>query len=135
MSNVSVLDIVAKSEINLLIQLAQVDKHFAPVEREMIYRIGREKNFPEDKVELLMQNPEPIGTLGALSANQKLNYLLDCIELIFIDDKVFECELNFCRGIAMKMGLKKNVIDFLVENRQILSREELKTRVFGEFAF
>ena len=129
------LDIVAKSQLNVLIQLAQIDKYFAPVEREMIYRISREKNFPDDKVELLIQNPEPIGTLGALSANQKLDYLLDCIELVFADNKVFDSEVNFCRGIALKMGLKRNVVDFLIENRQTLNREELKARVFTEFAF
>jgi len=131
--SVAPLDIVTKNHLNVLIQLAQADKHFDAAEREMIFRIGREKNFPEEDVLNLMQNPEPIGTLGALSNNQKLNYLLDCIELVFVDKKVFENELNFCRSIAIKMGLNKNVIDFLIENRKNYGKEELKERVFNEF--
>jgi uncharacterized tellurite resistance protein B-like protein len=131
-SSATTLDIVSKNHLNVLIQLAYADKHFAPLEREMIYKVGREKNFPADKIERLIQNPEPVGTLGALSAAQKLNYLLDCIELAFIDEQVPESELNFCRGIAIKMGLKKNVIDFLVEHHS-LNREELRATVASQY--
>lgn len=129
----STLDIVVKNQLNILIQLAQVDKHFANAEREMIYRIGREKNFPEDKVLSMIQNPEPIDSLGALSVNQKFQYLMDCIDLMLIDQKIMESELIFCRGIAIKMGFKKGVVDFLVETKQSLPPDELKSRVVDEF--
>jgi hypothetical protein len=127
------LDIVAKNQLNILIQLAQIDKHFVNAERDMIYRICREKNFPEDKVQSMMQNPEPIGSLGALSANQKFQYLMDCIELMLIDEKVMESELIFCRGIAIKMGFKKGVVDFLVENFRMLSHQELNQVAFRDY--
>jgi len=132
-SGVAPLDIVAKNQLNILIQLALIDKHFAEEEREMIFRVGREKHFPDEEVMRLMQNPEAIGTLGALSNNQKLYYLMDCIDLVFIDHKVYDSELNFCRGIAIKMGLRMSVIDFLIKNRNLLTREELKERVFVDF--
>ena len=127
------LDIVSKNHINVLIQLAYADKHFVDSEREMIFRVGREKNFSEEKVESLLKNPEPIGTLGALSSKQKLNYLLDCIELVFIDELVVESEIKFCRGIAMKMGLRMSVIDFLIENRNSYDTPEFRERVINEY--
>jgi hypothetical protein len=133
MNPVAPIDIVAKNHLNVLIRLAYADKNCIDLEREMIFDIGRKRNFPDSYIDKLLQNPEPIGTLGALSLNQKLDYLLDCVDLVHIDLKVLECELNFCSEIALKMGLKKNVIEFLIENRMSLSREELIAKVYNEF--
>src|SRR3954471_2436328 len=102
------MDIVTKKQINILIQLAEADKHFAKIEREMIFKIARERNFPEESVNDLIRNPEPIDSLGALSNDQKFEYLISAIELIFIDQNVFESEVIFCKNIAIKLGFKKN---------------------------
>ena len=127
------MDIVTKKKLNILIQLADADKHFAKVEREMILKIATDRGFPDAIVNDLIRNPEPIGTLGALSESQKFKYLSDCVELVFADNQIFESELIFCRGIAIKLGFKKDVVDFMVKERNSMSKEELKKRVFTEF--
>ena len=127
------MDIITKKQLNILIQLAEADKHFAKVEREMIFKIASDRNFPEAEVIQLIKNPEPIGTLGALSEDQKFNYLKACIELIFVDQKVFESELIFSRGIAIKLGFKKNVVDYMIEKITEMPGEELKKNVFRDF--
>lgn len=127
------MDIVTKKQLNILIQLAEADKHFAKVEREMVFRIAKERNFPEEVVNDIIRNPEPIGTLGALSSDQKFEYLIDCIILMFVDQKVFESEIIFCKSIAIKLGFMKNVVDFLSKNFSSTSREELKKTVLSEY--
>ena len=127
------MDIVTKKQLNILIQLADADKHFAKVEREMILKIATDRGFPDAIVNDLIRNPEPIGTLGALSESQKFKSLSDCVELVFADNQIFESELIFCRGIAIKLGFKKDVVDFMVKERNSMSKEELKKRVFTEF--
>ncbi len=127
------MDIVTKKQLNILIQLAEADKHFAKVEREMILKIARERNFPEEAVNELIRNPEPIGSLGALSNDQKFQYLYGCVELIFADQKLFESELIFCRGIAIKLGFKKTVVDYLVTSINEIPKDQLKTKVFSEY--
>jgi hypothetical protein len=127
------MDIVTKKQLNILIQLAEADKHFANVEREMIFRIAEERKFPQTTVSDLIRNPEPIDTLGALSPEKKFEYLMACILLIFADQKVFESEIIFCKSIAIKLGFKKNVVDYLVENHDKNTQEELKNKVFKEF--
>jgi hypothetical protein len=127
------MDIVTKKKLNILIQLAEADKHFATSEREMIFRIAKDRQFSEDIVNALIRNPEPIGTLGALSIEQKFDYLISCIELIFVDQKIFESEIIFARGIAIKLGFKKNVIDYLLENNSKKPTNELKSVVFQDF--
>jgi hypothetical protein len=127
------MDIVTKKQLNILIQLAEADKHFAKVEREMVFRIAKERNFPEDVVNEIIRNPEPIGTLGALSVDQKFEYLIDCIVLMFVDQKVFESEIIFCKSIAIKLGFMKNVVDYLSKNFSSSTREELKKTVLSEY--
>jgi uncharacterized tellurite resistance protein B-like protein len=127
------MDIVTKKKLNILIQLAEADKHFAKSEREMIYKIAKDRQFPEETVNSLIKNPEPIDTLGALSIDQKFDYLLCCVDLIFVDQKVFESEVIFARGIAIKLGFKKNVIDYLLENFSKKPINELKSDIFKDF--
>ena len=127
------MDIVTKSQLNILIQLAQVDKHFSKEEREMILGIARSNSFPEETVHSLIQNPQPISSLGALSTSKKFEYLISCIHLIFADKKVFDSEIRFCQNIAIKLGFNKNVVGFLVQNHE-KGIESLKSRVFAEYA-
>jgi hypothetical protein len=127
------MDIVTKKQINVLIQLAEADKHFAKIEREMIFKIARERNFPEESVNELIRNPEPIDSLGALSNEQKFEYLISSIELVFVDQNVFESEIIFCKNIAIKLGFRKNVVDFIMENYGKKSREEFKSVALREY--
>ncbi|HYG01209.1 MAG TPA: TerB family tellurite resistance protein [Chryseosolibacter sp.] len=127
------MDIVTKKQINILIQLAEADKHFAKIEREMIFKIARDRNFPEETVNALIRNPEPIDSLGALSIEQKFEYLMSAIELIHIDQNVFESEVIFCKNIAIKLGFRKNVIDFIIDNYGRKNRDEFKTAALKEY--
>lgn len=127
------MDIVTKKKLNILIQLAEADKHFATVEREMIFRIAKERNFPEEAVNGLIRNPEPIDTLGALSNDQKFEYLWACFSLMMADHKIFESELIFCKSIAIKLGFKKTIVDYLVDNAESLTQEELKEACFKNY--
>lgn len=127
------MDIVTKKQLSILINLAEADKHFARAEREMIFRLAKIRNFSEEEVNALIRKPEPIDTLDALSNEQKLNYLYDCLDLIYVDNKVFESELTFCKSIATKLGFKKNVIDFLVDNFDKKLTEDTKKAVFDNY--
>ena len=127
------MDIVTKKQLNILIQLAEADKHFAKVEREMIFKIAKERNFPEEMVADLIRNPEPIDSLGALSLDQKFDYLMSSIELVFIDQNVFESEIIFCKNIAIKLGFKKGIIDYFIENYEKKSKDEFKSVSLKEF--
>ena len=125
---------VTIKQLTILIQLAQADKPFAIAALVMIFKIARDRKFPDEGVQSLIKNPEPIGTLGALLPDQKFDYLQACIELIFVDQKVFESELIFARSIAIKLGFKKNMVDFLVENFTKMSPTDLKTRAMADFS-
>ena len=127
------MDIVTKKQLNILIQLAEADKHFAKIEREMIFKIANDRKFPEKEVLELIKNPEPIDSLGALSPDQKFDYLISCIELVFVDQNVFESEIIFCKNIAIKLGFKKGVIDYFIENFGKKNRKEFRDAALHDY--
>lgn len=127
------MDIITRKQLNILIQLANADKHFSNLEREKIYEIAKKKNFSEQDVKELILNPEPIGSFGALSDDQKFEYLYSAIELMLIDQKIFDSEINFCRDIAHKLGFKVGVVFFLKEEFNKQSKKELKPILLKEY--
>ena len=127
------MDIVTRKQLNILIQLAEADKHFAKIEREMIFKIAKDRNFSEEMVNSLIKNPEPIDSLGALSSEQKFDYLYSSMELVFADHNVFESEVIFCKNIAIKLGFKKGIIDYFVNNFDKKSKEALKQTALNEY--
>ncbi len=127
------MDIITRKQLNILIQLAVSDKHFSNLERERIYEIARKKNFPQADVKELILNPEPIGTFGALSENQKFEYLFACIDLMLIDQKIFENEINFCKDIAIRLGFKKDVVEFMKDEIHKHEKGNLQKMVMTEY--
>ena len=127
------MDIVTKEKLNMLIQLARVDRDFAGEERDLIYQIARDSNFPEDGVTTLIQEPESIGSLGALSVKQKVDYLMSAVEMVFADHRIKESEVIFTQNIAVKLGFLKNVVAFLIENFEKCTPDELRRKVTSEF--
>ena len=127
------MDIVTKKQLNILIQLAEADKHFAKIERDLIFKIAKERKFSEEEVNDLIRNPQPIDSLGALSLDQKFEYLWSAIELVLADQNVFESEIIFCKNIAIKLGFKKGIIDYFIENYELKTREEFKDVAIREF--
>lgn len=127
------MDVVTRKHLNILIQLAEADKHFAKAERDMIFKIARERNFPELEVQELIRKPEPIDSLGALSVDQKFEYLYSSIELILVDQNIFESEIIFCKSLAIKLGFKKAIIDFFLENVNKRSKAQLKEIAIQEY--
>ena len=55
------------------------------------------------------------------------------MELMHADQKLFESELIFCKSIAIKLGFKKNVVDYFVDNFGKKPLNDIKTVVFADF--
>jgi hypothetical protein len=128
------MDIVSRKKISMLIRLAEADHHFAPQERELIEQEAARRNLDSRELETLLRNPDSVDALGALSPNQKFDYLLSCIRLMFADGRVLESEVRFCIHVAIRLGFRKSVVDFLTGNFQVMESAELKTRALAEYA-
>ena len=132
------MDIVTRKQINILIRLAMADKKVTKEERKLIFDLASEKNFPKETVDYLFQQQEPIGTLGALSENQKFEYLYNAICLMKVDRDITHSELLFCEDLAMRMGFRKDVVRMLseqveIENVSSTDFDSLKSQVYAYY--
>ena len=109
------MDIVTRKELMVLIGVAKSDQDFDDKEKSLIYKIAGEKGVSQSEVDELIQSTEPIGTLGALSSSQKFDYLENAVKIVSADGKVLDSELLFCEGLAIKMGLKKDVVSIFLD--------------------
>jgi len=94
----------------MLIQLAVSDTMIAEKEKRMIYMVGTANGVSKEEVDKMIENPEPMEPLRALSDDQKFEYIYQLIQLMKTDGQVFRSEISFCEDIAEKLGYDKRVV-------------------------
>lgn len=99
-----------KQQLSLLVHLSKVDNFIAEPESKMIHYLGNLHGLTEDDVETIIDNPMPIPDLHDLHPDTKFEYLFNIVQLMKVDGKVFQSEIDFCEKIALKLGYKPGVI-------------------------
>jgi len=126
-----------KDQINILSQLAHADNELAEKERTMIQQIGMANGMSKEEVNEVIDNPEPIGDLQAMSDEEKYEYLYNIVQLMKIDGKVYKSEIVFCQEMAEKLGYRKNVISelssYIYSDPSITSDRELLKKKISKF--
>lgn len=112
------MDAVLNKKLNILIRLAAVDGEFVPKEKAFIKAICERHGVNSSLVDEIIEGPDPIGSLGALSYQTTVDYLTESIMLMLVDGKVLNSEILFCEDIGLRLGFTKKSIDDLVEQIQ-----------------
>lgn len=102
-----------RSQLSMLIGLANADEDFADNERDLILMIGKVNGVTEEEVMKLIDNPEPMPPLSTLSDDEKFDFLYNVVQLMKVDSQVYLSEIKYCENIAEKLGFKKKVISLL----------------------
>lgn len=126
------MDAVLRKKINILIHLAGADGHFDESERAFIYNICLRHGVDLDTIGDLIANPEPVGSLGALSHANAVDYMTESILLMLVDGKVLPSEILFCQDMGMRLGFPKSAVDDLINEIKDdlhISYDELHTYV------
>jgi len=113
-------------QLSILVHLSKVDNYFAKEESDLIHAIGSRNGLTFDAVETIIDNPKPIGNLSSLPPEEKFDYLYNIVQLMKVDKKVFQKEIEFCEKIALKLGYKPGVIADL--SAYIYSDPEIRTK-------
>jgi hypothetical protein len=99
-----------KAELNVLINLAAIDRIIDAKEVKLIHMIGKANGFTKDEVEDMIKNPQTIINMMDMTPDEKFEHLYYLITLMKSDGKIFQNEIDFCEKIAEKLGYKKGVI-------------------------
>ncbi|MEN8249611.1 MAG: hypothetical protein ABFS32_11815 [Bacteroidota bacterium] len=114
MIEVAQMDPIFKKKISILIRLASIDGDFANVERSFIHSVCDKNGISRVECEKLIDNPEPIGTLGALSYPKVVDYMTDCLALMLADGNILPSEVILCEDIGLRLGFAKTSIDKII---------------------
>lgn len=130
------MDIVSRQRINLLIQLAGISSvNSNSPAAKIVKRVAKECEFPDKDLNKLLKSPEPIGTFGALSPNQKEKYVNNLGELMG-SIKLSNHKTLLCQKLVYDLGYSAKEFNSIVSKVQRIkgkpvssSKEELILRI------
>lgn len=101
---------IVLEQLKLLVNLARIDGEMASRERAFIINIGKAHGFPESSVETLFYSSHETILAKELTQNQKFDYIFNLVQLMKMDERLYEEEIKFCANTATKLGYKPEVM-------------------------
>lgn len=105
---------LSRIHINNLVHLAKIDHHFDESEEELIYRIGKKAGFEENEIKDMIENPITTDISNPQSQEEQFEYLFNVVNMMMIDGRLFQKELDYCTDVAVKLGFKKIIVTVLI---------------------
>ena len=103
-------------QMKLLVSLAQVDGKVADRERNYILNIGKANGVSTDKVHQMIEEQHDVIVPQGLSPDEKFNYIYTLVQLMKIDERMYQEEIRFCSTIATRLGYDQHVLFDLMLN-------------------
>lgn len=101
---------IVLEQLKLLVNLARADGEMSTEERAFIINIGKAHGFPESSVETLFYSSHETFVADQLTDDQRFNYLFNLVQLMKLDERMYEAEIKFCATTAAKLGYQPEVM-------------------------
>ncbi|HEY5690731.1 MAG TPA: TerB family tellurite resistance protein [Cyclobacteriaceae bacterium] len=98
------------SQLKLLVNLALIDEEVADREKQYITNIGVANGLSEQDVEFLFNQSHKIIVPDGLSDDLKFDYIFSLVQLMKIDERLYQNEIKYCSQVAAKLGYKQDVM-------------------------
>ncbi len=105
------------NHIKNLIAIACIDNDFATSERALIFEMGKRYGLTDFEVNQLMTNPSEADFQIPETPEKKMQHLDNYIELIVVDEKVKEEEIEFCKIIAGVLGFPDEMVGDILNKK------------------
>lgn len=114
------------TQLKLLINLAQIDGEVGEKERNYIFNIGRANGLAEIVVEPLFGTSHALIVPDNLNNAQKFDYIFSLVQLMKIDERLYQDEIRYCSKVAAKLGYDEAVMfDLMLHVRTVMEVNEL----------
>lgn len=97
-------------QLKLLVNLARIDGDMAEREKTYITNIGKANGFPESSVSTLFYQTHEIIIPDNLTDDQRFEYIFSLVQLMKIDERLYQEEIKFCSKIAARLGYEQDVL-------------------------
>lgn len=98
------------THMKLLVNLAQADGSITDREQNYIVNIGRANGVFPDQIHPILQREHEVIIPEDLSADEKFECIYSLVQLMKIDERMYQEEIRFCSSIAIKLGYKSEVL-------------------------
>lgn len=117
---------MAITKLKLLINLARIDGEVGEKERNYIYNIGRANGLAEVVVEPLFEKSHELIVPDNLNNAQKFDYIFSLVQLMKIDERLYQEEIRYCSKVAARLGYDEAVMfDMMLHVRAAMEANEV----------
>ena len=102
--------LTVQDQVSILVHLSRADNIVAETEKELIHYLGERLKLGHDEIDDLIENPKPIPDLRGVPEDERFDYLYNIIQLMKIDGKVTQSEIEFCEKVAIRLGYLPGVV-------------------------
>lgn len=101
---------MSKTHLNVLIQLAKIDGEVVKEELDLINEVGRANGYDEEEVSKMFKTERPIDDFSQLNDDERFDLIYSVVQLMKIDGKLYNEEIEYCAKMAAKLGYDKGVL-------------------------
>jgi hypothetical protein len=98
------------TQMKLLVTLAQADGVVAEREKNYIINIGRAHGIYPDQIHPMFDRQHKVVVPEGLNADEKFECICSLVQLMKIDERMYQEEIRFCSSIATKLGYDQDVM-------------------------
>jgi len=99
-----------KDRLKVLVNVAKIDGELDQKELKLIHNIGEAHGLSDEEIENVITSPDKAVKLASLSDDDKFELLYRIVQLMKIDDEVYNKEILYCQQIADKLGYRLEAI-------------------------
>lgn len=103
-----------EKHLSNLVHLAKIDDHFDQTERDLVFKIGKKNGMTEAEINNLIQTAESIDVVVPDTEEDQFEYLFNVVQMMMVDGKLYQKELDYCVEVAIRLGFKKIIVTVLI---------------------
>ena len=113
-------------QLKLLINLAQIDGEVVEKEVKYITNIGLANGIPLADINALFGQTHDLIVPASLNEQERFDFIINLVQLMKIDDRLYQEEIQFCSKLASRLGYDHNVMfDLMLHVRSEMEANEL----------
>lgn len=95
-----------KGHFRNLVMIAEADGVVADSEKELLDELGRKLGLTEEQISDIKKNPENYRITPPVSRTERFEQMIELIQMVQIDGKVDDAEMNLLERVAVGIGYK-----------------------------
>jgi uncharacterized tellurite resistance protein B-like protein len=116
-------------QLKLLVNLARIDGEVDEKENSYIVNIAKANGVAEKEASELLANSHEIIIPENFTEEQRFESIFNLVQLMKIDEKLFQNEIRYCSKVASKLGYDQGIMFELMLNVKniMMDKQEVET--------